>query len=223
MALDIDKCWSQQPLVVFDVESTSVDPEACGVVSVAAVLFEDRFPTKHFYSLCNPGMDIPPEASAIHGIDAEQVKDAPRLDELAGELLKVARGSIPCGYNAQAYDRIVLRRHISGTECPLFDHAWSFLDVLTIVRDADRFVGGKGRHTLATTCARWGVKIEGAHNALADCFATGGLLFRMLDRKAVKPCRLGVLLEHMRKRQAAHEADFKAYLDQQKTKEAANG
>lgn len=222
MSVDLNMCWSDQPLVCFDVETTSVDPQTCGVVSVATVLFEGKFPTKHFYSLCNPGCDISPESTQIHGIDSEQIKDAPRLDELAAEILNVARDAIPCGYNGQAYDRIVLRRHISGTDCPLFDPAWSFLDPLTIVRDADRFVGGKKRHTLEVTCKRWGVGIDGAHNALADCFATGGLLYRMLDRKAMKPCKLGVLLEHMRKRQEVHEAEFKAYLESKQAR-ASNG
>ncbi len=220
-SLDAGKCWSEQPIVVCDVETTGVSPETCGVVSIAAVLFEDKRPTKRFYSLVNPGCEIPESASAIHGIKAEHIKDAPRLEELAGELLAVAGEAQPCGYNGQAYDRIVLRRHISGSECPLFFPMHDWVDPLTVIRDRDRYVAGKKRHTLSVTCKRWGVELDDAHNALSDCLATGALLYKLLERGVLPPMPLDRLISRMLKRQVAQEQNFQEYVAKNPQRESA--
>src|SRR5688572_7710891 len=115
MPLDFDKCWTEQAVVFYDCETTGIDTATCGVVSVAAVRFERGVVTRAFTSLINPGMPIPAEATAIHGIANEWVKDAPSLVDVAHNLLKVAGDdAIPAGYNAQAYDRAILHRFISG-------------------------------------------------------------------------------------------------------------
>lgn len=222
MPIDLDKCWTEQPLVFYDCETTGVDVATCGVVQVGAVRFEDGRVTKMFDTLVNPGMPIPEAASSIHGITDAHVADAPTLDAVAHDLLAVADGAIPAGYNAQAFDRPILHRFISGLDCPLFDMSFGhWLDVLTVVRECDRYAAGTGRHKLEATCKRHGVEIDKAHSAIADAAATGWLLAKLLARGHVKPCPLGRLQAHMQRMSAKHERDFQEYRARQARKEGS--
>lgn len=65
---------------VVDTETTGVGPEdkACEVAGFYVV---DGEIVDHYESLVNPGIPIPPEASAIHHIVDEDVKNAPDIEE----------------------------------------------------------------------------------------------------------------------------------------------
>lgn len=213
--IDADACWTEQPLCVLDFETTSPDPLTCGVVSVAVARFENRQCVGHFYSLINPRMDIPAEATAIHGVSEGDVKDAPALTDVAADIYALAKDAMPCGYNGQTFDRVILQRHIRGTDCAMFDNGWHWADPLVVVRDCDRWERGAGRHKLENVCKRHGVELDGAHNALADAIATGKLLYRLLDKGLVRPCSVGRLLLHMHTRREEQERDFQAWLAKQ--------
>lgn len=61
-------------IVVIDTETTSAQPDEARVVTAFLGLWdseEDRF-VQHLEFLVNPGVDIPEEASAIHGITTAQ-------------------------------------------------------------------------------------------------------------------------------------------------------
>lgn len=212
MPLDLADNWLDVPLCVFDFETSGLDTETCGVCSVGAVRLENWQETDHFYSLINPECEIDEGASAIHGITAEQVKHAPTLVQVAPELLRVAQDALPAGYNAQAYDRPILHRFISGTECPLFDPAFPhWLDGLVIIRKVDRFVRGKGRHKLDATCLRWGVHLSEAHNSLFDARATGVLLRRLVEEKKVQNCSIAHMTKMLGVVAERQQRDFEAY------------
>jgi DNA polymerase-3 subunit epsilon len=183
----------------------------CGAVSVAIVRFERGVEVGHFYSLVNPHMPIPAEATAIHGISDEMVAGHYCLqDFLDTQPAELSLGAVPVAYNA-TYDRAILHRHVSDPSVPAYDHAQQWLCPLTIVRDADRFVRGQGRHQLANVCERRGIAMDKAHNALSDARATGFLLLQLLESGAVKSCQLGKLLAHVERRRVEQERDFLAY------------
>lgn len=64
-----------------------VDSETTGVgfedkaVEIAGLLFEDNSFVKHYSTLVNPGIPIPPEASEVHHIIDDDIKDAPSIDD----------------------------------------------------------------------------------------------------------------------------------------------
>ena len=63
-----------RPLVVFDIESTGVNARQDRIVELAAIRIEtDGTETERCW-LLNPGVPIPPETTAIHGISDEMVK-----------------------------------------------------------------------------------------------------------------------------------------------------
>ena len=89
--------WRDGPLVGFDTETTGVDVGADRIVT-AAVVRRDASGTRVRTWLIDPGIPIPPAATAVHGITTEQARArgrAPReaLDEVAaGEVLALPAG-----------------------------------------------------------------------------------------------------------------------------------
>jgi len=220
MELDLSRAWNELPLVVIDTETTGIG-EGHRVLEVAAVRFEGGHITAEFSSLLDPQRDIPVEATAVHGITTEMVQGMPTLCDVAAELEQVARGAVPCAYNAP-FDRALLHASICGTDCPAFDAALSWIDVYVIVASprVDKYVQGKGRLKLSNVCARHGVELDGAHRALGDARATGLLLHRLFDKGLIKPVSLARLLAHTDQMRAEHDRDFQAWLARQPKQEA---
>jgi DNA polymerase-3 subunit epsilon len=178
------------PTIWLDTETTGLDPNADGVVQLGAARFEPGVsePTVRTW-LVNPGRQMPPEATAIHGITDAMVADAPRLATVLSseEFQGMLEGALPGAYNAR-FDRAFLRG--------VCDQDWPWLDSLTLVRLADRYVRGKGRHKLEVACQRHGVDIGTAHDAGADARAAGLLFCSLLTHTELKhvPRTVGDLL-----------------------------
>jgi DNA polymerase III epsilon subunit-like protein len=218
--LDPTKLWNELPIVVIDFETTGPDPKVAAPVEVGAARFEGGRVVAEWSSLVNPGCPIPEAATAIHGITDAMVAEAPPLMLLSPKLYELARDAVPVGYNAP-YDRTVLHRYITGPDCPLFAPSQEWIDVYVIVASGrvDKYVSGTGRLKLDAACKRWGIDLDGAHRALADAKATGQLLFRLLEKEAVKSCQLGKLLEHTTKQRGEHEADHARWRKQLREQE----
>lgn len=168
--------WHTLPITVIDYETTGVD-DSRQPVQVAAVRFQGGEVVDSYSSLVNPGIPIPAGASATHGITDDDVFDAPShadaVEPLIGRHMLI--GAVLCAYS-EAFDRVMLGRVMN------LDGTGPWLDPLVMVRELDRYERGKGRHTLTATCKRWGVELDGAHNALADATATGKLLWAMRSK-----------------------------------------
>lgn len=173
--------WDSVPTTWLDTETTGIRPGADRAVQVGLARFEDGACVASLASEINPGMPIPPEATAIHGITDEMVRCAPTIDEFfsdsrATELLD---GAQPGAYNA-SFDRAILPANV----LPQLDHDWPWLDAMSMVRAVDRWEPGKWRHRLAVSAARHGVALPQAHSAGADARASGELFYLIVPKLA---------------------------------------
>ena len=62
-----------RPLIVFDIEATGISPRADRIIELAAIRIEPDGTQVNGYWLLNPGVPIPIETTAIHGITDEIV------------------------------------------------------------------------------------------------------------------------------------------------------
>jgi len=213
--------WHEHPVAVIDFETTSADPETCAPVEIAIVRFEKGVAVGGWQALLNPGMPIPPDATAIHGITDADVREAPHAASnlfvlLQTEARELLQGAIPCGYNGSVFDRVVLHRHALHSTMPALAPDWPWLDPLVAVRHIDKYVKGKQRHTLAVTCKRHGIELPNAHRALADAEATGKLLFNSKSiRMFLGDLPIADVLKHQEQRAKEQVIAFKAWLAKQ--------
>ena len=94
------------PIHVVDVETTGLDAEVDKVVEIAAVTIDaDTLTTgKRWSTLVNPGIPIPPTASAIHHITAKDVAGKPSIEDALAALQSRNRATGPLAAHNAAFD-----------------------------------------------------------------------------------------------------------------------
>jgi DNA polymerase-3 subunit epsilon len=190
--------WTAGPMLGFDTETTGVDVATDRIVT-AALVRRDATGTRVRTWLLAPDVDIPAEATAIHGVSTEHARryanpQAQALDEVAPELAGALREGVPVvAFNA-AFDLCLLdaelRRHGLATLAQRLGVASGngragavepVLDPLVLDRchDADR----EGGRRLADLCDVYRVTGSGRlHTADVDVLATLDLLTAMASR-----------------------------------------
>ncbi len=155
--------------VVFDTETTGLDPARDDVVQIGAVrVVNGRIVEgERFDMLVNPGRPIPASSTKVHGISDDMVVSAPDIATATGAFHAFARDAVLVAHNAP-FDLAFLKRY--GSRAGLdFDHP--VLD--TVLLSAVLF-GGSATHTLDALAERLDVDISGAlrHTAIGDAVAT---------------------------------------------------
>jgi DNA polymerase-3 subunit epsilon len=211
--------WDAVPIVFLDVETTGLRPGVDRVVEVGIARFVDRRLAAQWGSLIDPGIPIPPEVTAIHGIRDEDVRGKPTLDEFidSAETKAILAGAQPAAYNGPFDKWFIPPRALQ-------DWTWPWLDTLTLVRSVDRYARGPGRHKLGAACDRHDIRLDSAHRASDDARAAGELLFVLMDRvfPEYDQPSIGELLGWMRRREATQWVDFHSWLAKQPPREASS-
>lgn len=170
--------------VGFDLETTGVDVFEDRVVTASIVYIDDVGNVIQDYEwLINPGVEIPDEAAAVHGISTEHAQthgDNPRtaLYEIAGVLSYFLTNEVPVvAYNA-AYDFTLLNYDIERNLGENYSFKAFFnnhvippliIDPLVLDKKLDRYRSGSRK--LTAQAERLGVSLENAHTSADDAFA----------------------------------------------------
>ena len=183
--------WAEGPLLGFDTETTGVSVANDRIVTAALVRRSVWAPDEVRTWLIDPGIEIPENASAIHGITTEHAREfgqppAIALAEIAQLLAEsLAAGEPVVAYNA-SFDltilEVELRRNGLPTLAERLGRAVSpVVDPLVLDRHLDRF--RRGKRKLVDLCAVYGVDdSDGLHTAEVDVIATLEVLQSMLRR-----------------------------------------
>lgn len=163
-------------IAVLDLETTGVDPLHARIVEAAVVGPNNQ---TLFHSYVNPGIPIPAEATAVHGIDWAKVASRPRFSEVAGHLCEALAGRVLAGYNVLAYDLPLLNAELARVNRP--HHQGPVLDGLLMWRQLEP-------HTLTGATRRFCNRdLPGAHSALDDATATADVIEAMTQLYSLPP------------------------------------
>jgi DNA polymerase-3 subunit epsilon len=192
--------WSDLPIVLVDVETTGKDASVDRVVEVGVAIARRGEVVERRNWLVNPGRPIPKEASDVHKITDEAVKDAPAFDAVAAEIAAALTGAVPAAYNA-AFDKAFLTNELARAGVTLRrDVEW--LDPLVWARELQQ---GEKSRALGEVAARLGIALENAHRASDDAEAALRVLL-VLGRDVRVPRTYGALVQEQR-RLALAQAD----------------
>jgi len=165
-----------RPLVVFDIESTGVNAKNDRIIELAAIKVDpDGTETERCW-LLNPGVPIPPETTAIHGITDEIVKDCPTFAEKAEEIYLFFEGCDVSGFNADRFDIPCLEEEFARTGRTFASSRRRHVDVQRIYHRMEP------RDLSAAVRFYCGRDHAGAHGAEADTRATLDVLKAQLAR-----------------------------------------
>ena len=166
----------KRPLIFFDIESTGVDPGRDHIVEISLIKVHPNGDEEVKTRRINPGVHIPEETTAIHGISDEDVRDCPTFPQIAKSLAAFIKGGDLAGYNSNKFDIPMLVEEFMRAGIEIDLDGKRFVDVQNIFHKMEQ-------RTLAAAHRFYcGTEIENAHSAEADIRATYNVLKAQLDR-----------------------------------------
>lgn len=163
--------------VALDLETTGLDPERDRIIEIGAVRFTvDGDEVESFQTLVNPGRALPYFAERLTGIASSEVRGAPALSEVAGDLRGFV-GDYPVVGQNIGFDLAFLRREGIIFDGQAFDTA-----------AMSRFlVPGRQSRGLMDLAATLGVEAGDHHRALADARTAAAIFVALLRRAGEIP------------------------------------
>lgn len=160
--------------IYYDTETTGIKPDKDRIVEIAAL---DPLREKTFVTLVNPGIPIPQEAAAIHGITDEMVANAPSFAEAGKSLIDFCEGDVVLiAHNNDNFDKHFLI-HESQRHAFAFPE-WPMLDSLKWAR---KYRPDLPRHSLQFLRQIYNIPENQAHRALDDVLVLHKLFSIMID------------------------------------------
>lgn len=198
-------------MLTFDLETTSRYPTEARIVTAAMVRIDGREVTP-VELLADPGIEIPEETTAIHGISTEYAREHGQPhDEVLAETIGQIRAGWADGltlivFNA-SYDLTILR-----TQDKDFTVTGPVYDPFVIDKIKDRY--RKGKRTLTDLCEHYNVRLDNAHEATADALAAARIAWKQVK---LWPELTQLSSEELMEFQAVgyyeQQTDFKKYLE----------
>ncbi|WP_033037109.1 exonuclease domain-containing protein [Streptomyces monomycini] len=214
--------WHQGLLVSFDLETTGTDVERDRIVTAALIrLGADGREALRSTWLLDPGVPVPEEAAAIHGMTTAHVRAHGRaaaegVEQIATALAAALEAGLPLVVMNARYDLSLLDRECRRYGLPTLAERLGrqpapVIDPLVLDKYVDRY--RKGKRTLQALCRHYGVPLEAAHEAGADAVAAAGVARRIGERyPAVAGTALAALHALQEEAAAEQAASFQKYL-----------
>ncbi len=166
----------KNPLIFFDLETTGTNIAKDRIVEISMIKLPLKGEKIVKTRRINPEMHIPEEATAVHHISDEDVKNEPTFREIAKSLAAFMEGCDIAGFNSNKFDVPMLAEEFIRAGVDVDFSSRKFIDVQTIFHKMEQ-------RTLSAAYRFYCDKdLEQAHSAAADTMATYEVLKAQLDR-----------------------------------------
>ena len=166
-------------IVVFDVETTGLNPEVDQIIELGAVKIERGNIVEKFSTFVKPTIEIPYEVTELTHITNEMVDDAPDIEDVIRQFYDFSKDCVLCGHNVINFDIKFIRRFGSYINLEFNN---DLIDTMNEARVSRLKIS---RFNLGTVAKALGIELKGAHRAWNDAFATAQVLLKLneLGRK----------------------------------------
>lgn len=180
----------KRPIVFFDLETTGTNISHDRIVEISLVKVMPDGTEIVKTRRVNPEMPIPAEATAIHHITDEDVRNEPTFRQIAKSLAQIFTGCDIAGFNSNRFDIPLLDQEFQRADVDFDFGKARFIDVQTI------FHKKEPRNLTAAYSFYCGKNLEDAHSASADTMATYEVLKAQLVRYEDLPLDVAELSEY---------------------------
>lgn len=164
-------------IVFFDVESTGLNVIRDRIIQLAMIKYhKDGREPEEWSMLINPGIPIPAESTAVHGITAADVANKPTFFQLAEKIYRWIGDADLGGYNSNRFDIPILMEEFARSGITFDIDNRRTIDVQRI------FYKMEPRTLKAAYRFYCNEDLVDAHDALADVRATVDVLKGQLDK-----------------------------------------
>lgn len=165
-----------KPIVFFDLETTGTNVQHDRIVEISYIKVMPSGQEIEKAIRINPEMPIPAEATAVHHITDDDVKDCRTFKQVAHDLAQVFTGCDIGGFNSNRFDIPMLVEEFMRAGIDFDCTKCRLIDVQTIFHKMEQ------RTLVAAYKFYCDKNLEDAHSAAADTRATYEVLKAQLDR-----------------------------------------
>ncbi|MBM4184490.1 MAG: 3'-5' exonuclease [Gemmatimonadetes bacterium] len=183
----------ERPLVFFDIETTGLDLKNDRIIELAFIKVTPQGDVLERTRRFNPGIPIPAEATAVHGITDADVADQVPFCRTAKSLVDVFEGCDLAGFNIRRFDLHMLVHEFRRCAVEFSLVGRRVLDMQTIFHREER------RDLSAAAQFYLGREHEEAHSALGDIRTAAAVLGAQLARYPQVPKDLDGLHDYCEK------------------------
>lgn len=195
-------------LVAFDLETTGTDPQRDRILEFCFIELDAQFnELGRWGRLVNPGMKIPEESIAIHGITDDMVADKAPFSSHAKRIHELVKDAVLIAHNHR-FDVQFLHNELVASGQPGLAADHPCIDTLQIERNVNS-------HRLMACYERYmGRPFDGAHRSEADTVAMVEVLRKQVEvHKDVLPEGVQGLTTDALHQHFNPEADTRSWLD----------
>lgn len=165
-----------RPICFIDLETTGTDVEASRIVEICVRKVNTDGTKEVKTMLINPGVPIPKEATDVHGISDDMVKNSPTFAAISKALLTYIQGCDIAGYHSNGFDVPML---VSNFERVGLKWDWKLINLIDVAHIFRRM---EERTLSAAVEFYLGREHKEAHSAEADILETEQILLAQFQR-----------------------------------------
>ena len=175
--LGVDAKVLDLPLVVFDLETTGLDPRANRIIEIGAQKILGGHVIAEFETFVDPQTPLPEICQQITGITPDMVAGQPVLREVLPKFFSFISDSVLVAHNA-SFDMGFVRTQSSMLG---YDFDWPSFCTLKLARE---FLSALPRKNLDTLAEHYGLSFEARHRSIGDVKVTAAVLDHLLKAEA---------------------------------------
>ncbi len=164
-----------KPLAFIDVETTGLSPYKDRIVELSILKMHPDGTEKYHSRRINPGIPIPPNATAIHGITDEDVASEPKFNQYAKGIRDFLEGCDISGFNVIRFDLPFLEAEFARANVKFSRQSRYLIDSQVIFHKRDP------RDLQAAYQKYCGKDMEHAHSAEEDAKVAAEVLDGQLE------------------------------------------
>ena len=165
-----------KPICFFDLETTGINIAKDRIVEISILKIHPNGNKESKTWLVNPTIEIPKEASDIHGITNERVVTEPTFKELAVAVSEMIKGCDLAGFNSNRFDIPLLAEEMLRADVDFDMKNRVAIDVQVIFHKKEQRTLSAGYKFYCDQ------DLTDAHSAEADTKATYEILLAQLDK-----------------------------------------
>lgn len=164
----------ETPLVIFDTETTGLDPDLDRIIEFGAVKTLGGKIIDEFWSLVHTDIELTQNIVNLTGITQDMLQGKPSVEQVLPNFLQFVKGSVIVAHNAD-FDMGMLKAAAGrmGYElnCPAF----------CTVKLARRVLPGLPKYNLDTLAEHFKLTFEARHRAVGDVKVLNGIIHEILN------------------------------------------
>lgn len=171
--------------VVVDLETTGLNKNNDRIIEIGAIKYRDGEVIDRMATLIDPGVPVPPAASAVNGIRTSMLKGKPSDKDIIKEFLTFSQGAVIVAHNA-SFDVGFINSGLMRMEMLPLENI-----IVDTVRMARKAFPGRKKYSQVHIAAELGIEVKNAHRAEDDarvCLELFTKCLNELKKRGEVPC-----------------------------------